>query len=444
MPPKERHFVPFRLLSPSHPDYTDECSAYKTDGKRCRSKVQRRAIDRIRKLHTEVQNSTVDEETIEDKLGQLATITICGHQFRSPGIIEAAVEQWKSELQALENATVRPDTPPREANAASNKDEGRPKLVFTPHKTFDVDRLLSRELDQIMDRRISQKFNNCDWKDERDYLYIFECEEAEGMCKFGRTFKLSRRASEHEKCYPFLTQRWEHHCPNSKVFERVVQLELAERRYKHECRECNGTHTEWFKIGLEEMKQRVKVWCRFSRRLQERERRLQLTIPLSGFSVDPDRWYNWAREWVRKWDEEAPQPEPNTPGNSSVDSAIPNGDNFNGDDDAQSVPGLSPPSSVPGTPDDDYSNPPTPTPLERSRNEKPSLRGPRLTIVASSMSVAPEVYWTPVETMTTLKDRIFVPHIPGEFPVSPVKGVPGRSSEDENGLEDIFGGIRLD
>jgi hypothetical protein len=449
MPVKERYFIPFRLLSPLHPEYTAECPAHKKDGKRCKSKLERRAIPLINRLHARLQNSyetTIDDETRQEMLRELASLTICGHQTKLNGIIEAAVHQWNSELQPQDGAAVSLETPPRNVNAQSNDDEGSSKLEFTPYHTTKIDKLvadeLSHELDRMMDRRISQKFITRNWKDGRDYLYIFECEEVEGMCKLGRTYDLSRRASEHEKCYPNLTQRRSLYCPNSEVVERVVQLEFTQHRYKHECLKCNTTHTEWFKTDLDDIYQRVKVWCQFSRGLQSREKRSQVSVPLPGFSSDPDRWYKWAQKWVQLWDKKVSHSEPNTSGKSVVDNAIVTEEYLNLDDDAESVPGLSPSSSARGTPDDDYSDPPTPTPIERSRNGKPIL-GQRLIIPAASSSVSSEVYWTPVESMSTPKGRILFPRIPGAYPVSPVKVVPKETKEDENGLADILENIKL-
>ncbi|KAE8156784.1 hypothetical protein BDV40DRAFT_280304 [Aspergillus tamarii] len=257
------------------------------------------------------------------------------------------------------------------------------------------------------------------------------------MCKLGRTRDLSRRASEHEKCYPNLTQRCSLYCPNSAVFEKVVQLEFTQHRYQHECLKCNAAHTEWFKADLSDMYQRVKVWCQFSKGFQSLDKRSQASLPFPGLSSDPDRWYKWAQKYVQLWDKELPHSEPNTPGKANV-----NNDIVTGDDDAESMPGLSPSSSASGTPDDDYSDPPTPTPIERSRNAK-STSLQRLIIPPASPSMPSEPYWTAVESMATPKGRIFFPRVPGEYPDSPVRIAPNETNEDENGLVDILENIKL-
>jgi hypothetical protein len=442
MAAKSRRFVPFRLLSPSHPEYTRECSAHKNDGKRCTSKVPERAIDEIRELHGRVQESTLDDDAIADILRKLARLTICGRQLRSAGTVEGAVKQWRAELQAEDDGTDRPNTPLGNVKAEVEESEKSPQLTFTPYQTTDVDTLLAREFDQLIDRRISQKFNSREWRDERDHLYVFECEEAKGMCKLGRTKNLSRRASQHDKCYPLLTERWSLYCPNAEVFEKVVQLEFSQRRYQHVCSVCSKTHTEWFKANLEEMVGRLKLWCEFSCHLQTREKRLQLTLPLAGGSPAPDRWYRWAQGWVRTWDEHDSQTAPNTPDGSSVDNAIMIIDDPDIDDDAHSVPGLSPSGSAPGTPDDEYNDPPTPTPVERSWSGKPPLR-PRLDIRTVSQSVLDDTYYTPVETMATPKGPVLFPVIPGAFPDSPTKGLPEGGEGDDYGLDSILESIRL-
>ncbi|KAI9041807.1 putative RNA-directed DNA polymerase from transposon X-element [Aspergillus affinis] len=139
-----------------------------------------------------------------------------------------------------------------------------------------------------------------------------------------------------------------------------------------------------------------------------------------------------------------------TPSMSVVDKAIVTGESFNRlnlDDDAESVPELSPSSSAPGTPDDDFSNPPTPTPIERSRNGKPIL-GQRLIIPAASSaappSVSPDDFLTPVESMPTPKGRVLFPREPpGAYPDSPAEVMPNETKVDKNELADILGDIKL-
>ncbi|KAE8339456.1 hypothetical protein BDV24DRAFT_75554 [Aspergillus arachidicola] len=441
MPTSKKSFIPFRLLLPSHPEYT-ECAAYTKEGKRCSSKLH--DISGINKLHAALHNSyktTIEDETREDMLKKLAGLTICGWQKSKSGYIEAAVHQWNVELQRQDSAAVSLQTPPRNVNAQSHDDKGSPKWEFTPYQTAEIDKLvrgeLTEELNRLINGRITQNFMTHNWKNERDYLYIFECEEAEGLCKLGRTGNLPRRASQHEKCYPNLMERWCLYCPNSTVFEKVVQLEFARHRYKHACLKCNVTHTEWFKADFDDIYQHVKVWCQFSQGLQSPEKRSQVSIPLFfEFPSDPDRWYKWAQGYVQSWDNKMSPSEPNTSGKSFVDQ-----DNVTVDDDAESIPGLSPSSSASGTPDDDYCDPPTPTPIERSRNTKPTLKQ-GLIIPAASLSVSHEAFWTPVESMSTPKDRVLF-RVPGEYPVSPVKVVPQETEEDENELADILESVRL-
>ncbi|KAL3486347.1 hypothetical protein BJX62DRAFT_246882 [Aspergillus germanicus] len=443
MPTESLRFVAFRALSHLHSEYTGKCAAHQKDGKRCRSQVPRggkHAIARSRELHIKAQDRTLDEDSIADMLGELASLTICGLQRRSAGVIEAAVKQWKDELEAEDDEISRPNTPSGDDDTASEDSEERAQFIFTSYQTYDVDTLLTREIDQLIDRRISQKFNSRDWNGERDHLYVFECERAAGMCKLGRTQNLSRRASQHDRCYPLLTQRWSFHCPNAEVFEKVVQLEFSHRRYQHTCLECGKTHIEWFKAGLEEIVTRVKVWCQLSCHLQSREKRAQLALPLAGVSDDPDRWYKWAQGWVQTWDRHDSHSAPKTPDRSTTSNAIMTANDSNIDDDVQSVPGLSPSNSAPGTPEGDYDDPPTPTPIGRSRSGRPSLK-PQLAILTASQSAPNETYYTPVETMPTPAGCVLFPAIPGAFPLSPVKGLAEATGNNENGLEDILESI---
>ncbi|KAE8422254.1 hypothetical protein BDV36DRAFT_311366 [Aspergillus pseudocaelatus] len=446
MPAKEKSFVPFRLLSPLHPEFTAVCAAHKPNGERCTSTLPGH-ISLIDELHATLQESyetPIAAETREQLLREFARLTICGHQKKSSETLKAAADQWNSELESQDLEPVGLETPLRNVNTQSNNNRESAKFQFTPYQT-KIDKLITdelfRKLDRVMDYRISQKSIGYDWKNKRDYLYIFECEEAKDMCKLGRTSDLSRRASEHEKCYPNLTQRSCLYCPNSKIFERVIQIECTQHRYKHKCLRCNTTHTEWFNIDLENLYQRVKVWSKFSQGLQSPEKRCQVSIPLFT-SSDPDRWYKWAHRWVQSWGTEVPDSEPNTSSKSVAVSATGTGKDQDLNDDAESVPGLSPSSSAPEMTDNDYSDPPTPTPIERSRNGKPVL-GQGLIIPDVSLSVSSEVYWTPVESMAIPRGRVLFPRIPGAYPVSPVKAVAKETDEDENGLADILGNIKL-
>ncbi|OGM49752.1 hypothetical protein ABOM_001828 [Aspergillus bombycis] len=444
MATKQTYFIPFDHLLPG--EYTGQCAAYKINGKdRCRSNP-RPSITAIKKLHKELQDSYrtgIDDDERETKLKKLAELTICGIQKkRIAGAIEDAIRQWNSELKMQNSPAVSPATPARNFNAQSKEDEGSSKLVFTPYKSANMDKYVADKLDQMADRKISTKSTTDSNKEKRDHLYIFECEDAKGMCKLGYSSNLSRRAREHEKCYPNVTERRSIYCPNADLFERVIQCELTQDRYKHKCGQCNTTHTEWFKADLDELYQRVKVWCRFSLGFQDPEKRVNVRIPSPGFSSDPDRWYKWAQEWVQFWENPVLHSMPNTPGKPVVNNAIVALEELNLEDDIESVPGLSPSSSASGMPDDDYIDPPTPTPIARSRNGKPVL-GERLIIPAGSPSVYPEEYWTPVESMSTHKGRVLFPHVPGAYPASPVKVTPKKTIEDENGLADILENMTL-
>ncbi|KAL4934941.1 hypothetical protein BDV06DRAFT_234886 [Aspergillus oleicola] len=455
MSTKERRFIPFHLLLPSHPDFTAECAAHKNDDGRCTSKLKIGAITRIDELHSKLQSNDKtahDHETREELLRELADLAICGHQKRLGGIMEAAVEQWNSELLPPGNAAdipdITPETPLQNANAQSRDKARSSMLVFTPYKPPKIDEKLntdkpSHELDLWTDRKIIEKLAKCDWKNEKDYLYIFQCDQAPGMCKVGRTIDDSRRADEHKKCYANIEQRRVISCPNAEVFETVMQAVFRRHRYEHFCGQCNRTHTEWFKLDIDVVFQHIQVWCQFSKHIQNPEKRCQVKISLPGSSQDPDRWYKWAQDLIQSWKERELPSQPNTSDKPFVivDNAVYAVRDPNAKDDVESVPGLSPPSSAFASPRDDDSDPPTPTPTERSRDGKRMLQP--LSTRTASRSVSSKAYFTPVERISTLEYGVLFPRIYGEYPDFPIKPCRKNPGGNEMGLEDIFESFKL-
>lgn len=383
---------------------------------------------------------------------ELAALTICGHQKNSR---TAAVQQWKSELQLQDSAAASQESPPRNDNASPFDDRESSELEFTSYQ-ITTDEGIKKMLSCILDpqdpemnrsRRESPTARNRSEMHGHSYIYISKCEEAESVCMLGHSGECHPKTKDQEKCFPNPTVQWMHPCPDPGVFERVVQLELTQHRYSHKCPRCNKSHREWFKTNLDSFVQRLTVWCLFSKGLQSSEKRSQVNVPRPGFSRDPNRWYKWAQKHVQEWDIEVSHSEPNTLSKSVVDSAVLAGESLsrlNLDDDAESVPELSPPSSSAlGSSDDDNIDPPTPTPIERSRNGKPILVQ-RLAIPATSAAASPvaspDVYSTPVESMPPSKGHVLYPRIaPGAYPISPVKVVTNETKEDENGLADILG-----
>ncbi|KAB8264303.1 hypothetical protein BDV32DRAFT_145551 [Aspergillus pseudonomiae] len=428
---KQTYFIPFHLFSSE--EYTGQCAAYKSSRNkgRCTSTPGSDLIKKtkINELHAQLQSSYENRTGDEDKekmLKELAGLTICGRQKKVDGAIEDAVRQWNSELKTQDSPAVCPATPARNVNAQSKKDEGSPKLEFTPYKTDDMDKYIVGKLNEAAGRDSSMDSD----KEKRDHLYIFECDDAKGMCKLGYSSSLTRRAREQEKCYPNTTERRSLYCPNPDIFEKVVHRELSQDRYKHKCGRCNVTHNEWFKADLDELYRRVKVWCQFSQGFQDPEKRVDVRIPPPELPSGPDRWYKWAQKWVQDWEKQGLHSEPNTSDTSAVHNAIMAVEALNLDDDAESVPGLSPSSSVSGIPGDDYIDPPTPTPIERSRNGKSLLKN-NLIIPTASPSMSSEEYWTAVESLSTHKGSVLFPQVPGGYPASPVKVT---TNEDDNGL----------
>ncbi|KAL2833785.1 T5orf172 domain-containing protein [Aspergillus cavernicola] len=408
MPVKENVFVPFRLLSPSDPEYKADCPAKTGNGSRCKSRLQKCNIPQINELLAKLQDShenTIEDETREDTLREIARLSICGHQKKS---IEAAVRQWIAEIQSQASHSVGLRTPPRNVNAQLKDNGGGSKLEFTPYRRKEIETVaneLSRKLDLIMDENISVELlkHIGDWKAERGHLYVFECEGAEGMYKVGRTTRVRKRGAEQEKCYPRLVERRSIYCPNAELFERLVHLEFAQHRYQHKCVHCNQTHTEWFKTPYDDIVGRILLWSRFSQDLQSGDtfaKLSQVTIPLPGASSDPDRWYRWVLKWVELWTEKSPVPESN-PSEESVVNKTNGIEDLEPDEDAAWGPGLSPSSSGPGIPGDDFTDPPTPTPSVRTRKGKFTMREP-LIIPEVIPSESNDVFWTPVEDVSNM------------------------------------------
>lgn len=435
------HFIPFHHLSPSPPKYAEQCRAYKRNAERCTTNLKKDDCPEIEHLLGCLQNShetTIDaelNEISENMWTELAALTICGHQKNSR---TAAVQQWKSELQLQRTAAASQESSPRNDNAPLFDDKESSELESTPYQ-ITTDKGIEKTLSCILgpqnpemnrSSRESTTARNRTEMHGQSYIYISECEEAEGVYKLGHSGGCHPRIKDQEKCFPNLTIEWMHWCPDPDVFERVVQLELTQHRYNHKCPRCNRSHREWFKTSLDSFVQRLTVWCLFSKGLQSSEKRSQVNVPSPGFSRDPDRWYKWAQELVQEWDIEVSHSEPNPLSKSVVDSVVLAGESFNYltlNDDAESVPDLSPPSSSAlGSSDDDNIDPPIPAPIERSQNGKPIL-GQRLIIpatsAASSPVASPDVYSTPVESMPPSKGHVLYPRIfPGAYPISPVKG----------------------
>ncbi|KAL4995586.1 hypothetical protein BDV10DRAFT_187911 [Aspergillus recurvatus] len=371
MSAKEKVFVPFRVLSPSHPEYTSHCPAKTEKGWRCRSRLQECNIPRIKELLTKLQDShedTSEGETREDTLRRIASLSICGHQRNN---IDAAVRQWTAEIQSQDSHSVGLQPPPENANARLTDDGQGSRLRFAPYRQAAVADELSRELNRIMDENIGAEFLKRirDSKAERGYLYIFECEGAEGMYKVGRTKRHTRRAAEQERCYSSVVERWTRHCPNAELFEKIIQLQFAQCRYQHDCVRCKRAHTEWFKAPYDDIARHIHLWSEFSRDLQRGDtfaKLSQMTIPLPGTSSDPDRWYRWALGYIETWRKRSPVPELSTSDECVVNKASAIEDR-RPDGDTVAVPARSPSSSTPGSPGDDSTGRPSLTLSIRTR-----------------------------------------------------------------------------
>ncbi|KAL4951187.1 hypothetical protein BDW69DRAFT_196686 [Aspergillus filifer] len=422
MPVNKRRFVSFDLLSESNLARHDvaHCAAHMKNGERCTTQLKSDAITRVGALHgklTSSDGSAIDDETMEALLEQVARLAICGRQNnkRAKGVIEAAVEQWKSELL--------------ESQAYVNNHKDSSKLIFTPYKTSIDDDKIAEELNELVDTDIAGKLIAGGWKHDRGFLYIIKINEAPGMFKLGYTNDVGRRASEHTKCYPGASEGIFFRCPNALRFESILKMEFAQNRYKHECKTCKGVkeHTEWFKVDLKDFQQRVKVWCKFAEGICDDENRSQVAVPLAGFSQDPDRWYKLVQGYIELWKGKSSLSEPNTPEPSFVEeeNAIEPRENSNltGEDDLESVPPLSPPSSAPGSPGDCYSDPPTPPPVKRSPSAKPPPFPPLDTSRASQID-PPEEYFSAVEKMPDPEDPDFwcqaSDRHPLDTPINPV------------------------
>ncbi|KAL5041008.1 T5orf172 domain-containing protein [Aspergillus fruticulosus] len=455
MPAKEKVFVPFRLLLPSDPEYRPHCPAITGQGLRCKSKLKECNIPQIRELLTKVQDShedTTDDETRETTLRRIAKLSICGHQIKS---IEAAVRQWVAETRPRDSHLVgpqTPQTPPRNVQAQLRDNGGGSELVFTPYRRDEIEAPvadeLSRELNRMMDENIGVNFlkHIRDSEAERGYLYIFDSERAKGMYKVGRTKRPRKRGAEQDKCYRGFEERRSIHCPNAKLFERIIQLEFAQYRYEHYCGRCDRFHTEWFKAPFDDIVGHINLWSHFSRALQSGntfDKLSQVTIPLPGTSSDPNRWYKWALGYVEKWRKESPVPQLG-PSEEPVVNKASGPEDLEPVEDTISVPGLSPSSSTPGTPSDDFTDPPTPTPSSRTRQRKFTM--PETLSIPEVMPSEPDdIFFTPVEDVSdmpsipTPESPVRIAGFTMELPVrqkAPPKLVPTEQAEPED--ETVF------
>ncbi|KAL4793040.1 hypothetical protein BDV19DRAFT_232772 [Aspergillus venezuelensis] len=482
MPVTKRRFVSFDFLCESilSQDVT-QCAAYMNNGERCTTKLPRNAVGYIARVYTEIttnDRAAIDDEARETLLKEVAKFSICGRQNneRAKGVVEAAVEQWKSELRESQTTTpdspvspaetvfeasleqpletslegvpddlwnnsseslsedlcdgfqtlsiaqprTPPQTPPRNSNAHVNNHSDSCKSGYIPYRIAIDDRKVIKELNRaILESETAGKPIPWGWKHDKDKLYIVEFRDVQGMYKVGNSRDTERRFSAHSKCFDSFETR-EINCPNAPRFERVLQLELVENRYKRTCDRCKGTeHTELFKSDYEVLYQRVRIWCEFANGIRDDEKRSQVTVPDDRLSFDPDRWYKWAQGYVRLWRGKSSSSRLNTPEPSFVeeDNIIEAGrrGNLHPDDDLESVPPLSPPSSAPSSPGDCYSGPPTPSPPERSPSVKTSALPQIDTSTALSIE-SPEEFYTPVEKMPQPKDRDFWRQDSGRLP----------------------------
>ncbi|KAL4965813.1 GIY-YIG nuclease family protein [Aspergillus stella-maris] len=451
MPITKRRFVPFDLLCESilSQDVT-RCAAHMNNGERCTTKLTRSTVDYIAQLYMDIttnDGAAIDDEEGETLLNEVARFAICGRQNneRAKGVVEAAVEQWKSELRGSQTATsdspvspeetvietpfasdnpseslsedlcdgfetlsiaqprTPPQTPPRNANAHVDNHNDSCKEDCTPYKIAIDDGKVIRELkDAILESKTAGKPIPGGWKHDEDNLYIIESRDVQGMYKVGNSRETTRRFRTHSKCFDSFETR-QIKCPNAPRFERILQLELVENRYRRKCHRCKCTeHTELFKSDYEALYQRIRVWCEFANDIRDDEKRSQVTVPDARLSFDPDRWYKWAQGYVLLWRGKSSLSQLNTPEPSFVeeDSIIEAGrkGNLHPDDDLESVPPLSPPSSAPSTPGDCYSDPPTPSPAERSRSGKPPAL-PRISTSTAWQIESPEQFYSAVEKM---------------------------------------------
>ncbi|KAL4971540.1 T5orf172 domain-containing protein [Aspergillus desertorum] len=449
MQAKEKKFVPVRHLSPSHPEYTSHCPAKTEKGSRCASRLREGNIPLIKELLAKLQDGhkdSIDDETRKETLRRIAVLSICGRQ---KNYIDTAVLQWLAENGPQASHSMGPQTPPvplrptKGGNAMLADTERGSKLKFIPYRREETETLVadeqSRELNRILDENIGTKFlkHLRDSTAERGYLYIFECEGETGMYKVGRTKRFMERDAEQQKCYR-VAQYQSICCPNAELFERIIQLEFAQYRYQHYCDRCNRFHTEWFKAPFNDIVEHIRLWSQFSQDLQRGDtfaKLSQVSVQLPGTSSDPDRWYKWGLGYVRKWSR-SQDPQLNPSGESVVSKATGTKD-LEPDDNTVSVPELSPCSSSPGTPGDDFADPPTPTPSSRTRNEKFSSQG-ALTIPDTTSPEQDDVFWTPVEDLSKMPSTWTPPssvHIAGltmELPIrqkGPRKLAPHESAE---------------
>jgi hypothetical protein len=88
------------------------------------------------------------------------------------------------------------------------------------------------------------------------FIYIFWDKEHFGKLKIGRTVNLERRLKEWDRdCgrqhsyHPAITRGELPTIPHYSRVERLMHIELKERRRQRHCEKCNRNHQEWFEVG---------------------------------------------------------------------------------------------------------------------------------------------------------------------------------------------------
>ncbi|KAL4810932.1 hypothetical protein BDV18DRAFT_3683 [Aspergillus unguis] len=349
-------FIPFHLTSSRRSvEFTASCAAHKKDEQRCRKTIAGHQLHRIHELHKEIlqtRGKEVNDEDLKNKFVELASICLCSsHKLYK----EAAVYQWQHDFRSAATNTFidqpEPATPRREniefkfkpfCGTIANDVESEPRGTYRSIDTQIIDKLMKRiEHDPR----------------ESDYLYLFGHKNAPGVYKVGRTTTLERFNQGHKRCYPGLVIYSFSYCPNSELFERLVQSEFLPRRRMHECH-CHTTHGEWFEVPLEDLSFCLTTWVTFARLLycgDTKSKIANMTLRFPGTSLDPVRWRDWARDWIHRWSGN------DTAGHGAQQRPAP-------DTPPESPPGLSS-GSEPATPDNSYLDPATPTPASRIKRD---------------------------------------------------------------------------
>ncbi|KAL4865933.1 hypothetical protein BDV12DRAFT_199701 [Aspergillus spectabilis] len=359
MPPKQKVFVPLRLLSPSHAEYRGKCPAHIGTGSPCTSNLKN--IGHINRLLTSLENGqgkAVTDEKRVDTLQEIAILSLCRRHNKEQDI-ENAVHQWEDE-----NLLAGLQTPQKDEGSALN-------LEFEPYRTKEIEVML-QDLDLNVDKKIINKLTDDTGrdKDKYKYLYILGHEATEGMYKIGYAKHHKRITIDHERCYPNLHVWGYIPCPNAELFEKLVHLEFVQHRYKHKC-DHHGFHTEWFKVHIDDIWKSIHAWSQFSRELYRADptgKKKKFYLLLPGFDSGPERWHKWAMEWVERWSGKGPVSQSHIQDKYSYDKAI------QPENDVEAVPRLSSSSSARGTPGNDFSGPLTPMDNSRIRKGKYSAR----------------------------------------------------------------------